>query len=83
MAQTIATAAQVAALYGVNISTVYRWIQTGQFTPAPQHVPSFTGKQDRYLFDREAVARQFRAEIHGERLEISAQLIKRLKAFTG
>lgn len=61
--KTPATAEQVAVLYGVAKSTVYRWYENDLFDVDPQVVPSPSGTRDRLLFDRDAVAEQFETEM--------------------
>ncbi len=63
MARPPATPAEVAVLYGVAKSTVHRWVENGAFDPAPMILPSPSGERDRVLFDRDAVAKQFREEM--------------------
>jgi hypothetical protein len=58
-----ATADEVAELYGVHRSAVYRWVASDAFDPAPITIPSPSGQRDRILFDRDAVAKQFEAEM--------------------
>lgn len=55
-------AREVAELYKVHISTVYRWIESKAFDPEPTVVPSPTGQKDRVFFDRAAVMDQHRRE---------------------
>lgn len=60
---TPATAEQVAALYGVAKTTVYRWYENDLFEVPPQVLPSPSGTRDRLLFDRAAVGKQFETEL--------------------
>lgn len=60
---TLATAEQVAVLYGVAKSTVYRWYENDLFDTDPIVIPSPSGNRDRLLFGREAVAKQFMREM--------------------
>lgn len=61
--ETPATAEQVASLYGVAKTTVYRWYENDLFTVPPQVLPSPSGTRDRLLFDRAAVGKQFQEEM--------------------
>lgn len=61
--ETPATAEQVASLYGVAKTTVYRWYDNDLFTTPPQVLPSPSGTRDRLLFDRAAVGKQFQEEM--------------------
>jgi hypothetical protein len=56
------TAAEVAALYRVHVSTVYRWAEADAFDVAPTVIPSPSGTKDRLLFDRAAVLAQYERE---------------------
>ena len=56
------TAAEVAALYKVHVSTVYRWVEADAFDVAPTVIPSPSGTRDRLLFDRSAVLAQHERE---------------------
>lgn len=61
--KTPAIAEEVALLYGVAKSTVYRWYEADAFDVEPQVIPSPSGTRDRLLFDRDAVAEQFETEM--------------------
>lgn len=63
MSQIPATAEQVAQLYGVAKSTVYRWYESGAFDVEPTTIPSPSGTRDRLLFDRDAVGKQYEKEM--------------------
>lgn len=58
-----AIAEEVALLYGVAKTTVYRWYENDLFDTAPQVLPSPSGTRDRLLFDRAAVGKQFETEM--------------------
>lgn len=60
---TPATAQEVAELYGVAKSTIYRWYESNLFDQEPTVLPSPSGNRDRLLFDREAVGDQFTREL--------------------
>lgn len=61
--KTPAIAEEIALLYGVAKTTVYRWYEADAFEVMPQVLPSPSGTRDRLLFDREAIAKQFEAEM--------------------
>lgn len=83
--KTPATPAEVAVLYGVAKSTVHRWVESEAFDPAPMVLPSPSGERDRVLFDRDAVVKQFEAEMLDPRDLTPAVMLEdrklRLKAF--
>jgi transposase len=60
--ETPMTAREVAELYGVNVVTVYRWVEAEMFDKAPTKLPSPSGERDRLLFDRAAVLAQHERE---------------------
>lgn len=60
---TPAKAEEVALLYGVAKSTVYRWYENNLFDVDPTVLPSPSGSRDRLLFDRPSVAAQFEREL--------------------
>lgn len=49
---------EVAALYGVSVMTVHRWVAGGLFDVAPERL---NGKGP-YVFDREATVKQHQRE---------------------
>ena len=81
-----ATADEIAKLYGVAKTTVYRWYEADAFEVAPTVIPSPSGTRDRLLFDRAAVAEQFRDEMLNAKDmipdETRAQREQRLTEFT-
>ena len=80
-----ATADEIARLYGVAKTTVYRWYEADAFEVAPTVIPSPSGTRDRLLFDRAAVAKQFEEEMLDPRSQrpenITRERRKRLKDF--
>lgn len=58
----VLTAPEVASLYGVDKSTVHRWIERG-LLPEPTLLPSPSGQRDRPLFDAAAIGALFEEEI--------------------
>lgn len=60
---TLAKAEEVASLYGVAKSTVYRWYENSLFDVEPTVLPSPSGNRDRLLFNRPAIAEQFEREL--------------------
>ena len=57
------TAREVAALYGVHIVTVHRWVKRGLFDEGAVEVfESPGGVRDRVLFNREIVEAQHERE---------------------
>ena len=61
--KTPATAEEIATLYGVHKTTVYRWVEANAFDAAPTVIASPSRERDRLLFDRAAVAVQFEKEM--------------------
>jgi hypothetical protein len=82
-----ATAEQVASLYGVAKTTVYRWYENDLFAVPPQVLPSPSGTRDRLLFDRAAVGKQFQEEMLDPRSQrpenITRDRKQRLEEFLG
>lgn len=74
---TPATADQVAELYGVGRTTVYRWVDNGMFAEdVITRMKSPSGERDRVLFDREATAIQFENEMIHEPVKLPAGVLK-------
>lgn len=74
MIKNPATAEQVALLYGVAKSTVYRWYENDAFDVPPLSMPSPSGTRDRLIFDRETVAKQYEKEVLDPRSKMPTDL---------
>lgn len=72
----VRTIDQVAALYGVHRTTVYRWVRNNAFDVAPTIVPSPSRQRDRVLFDSKAVVKQFRKDVPPAAREAAADRLK-------
>lgn len=87
MTNTPATADQVAELYGVGRTTVYRWAEQGMFDNGViVRMPSPSRERDRLLFDRVATAAQFQKEMLESPVMLSERdrdaRTKKMKEFT-
>lgn len=51
------TTSEVAALWGVSVMTVHRWVEAGQFTVEPERLAN-----RQLVFDREATVKQHAEE---------------------
>ena len=52
------TTSEVAALWGVSVMTVHRWVDSGQFAVAPERLAN-----RQLVFDREATVKQHAEEL--------------------
>ena len=62
-ATKLATVDQVAKLYEVDRTTVWRWHHNDLFSAPRQSLPSPSGQRDRILFDVTAIVHQYRREM--------------------
>lgn len=62
MAETPMTSAEVAALWGVSVMTVHRWVDAGLFDVPPNRLPGGGKREGAYVFDRAAITEQYERE---------------------